>query len=62
MFFFHPRIKAAEVDRKEVLIQHNKKVFNRRIASDLEKIDKINKVLGNGITLSIGKAVGAEHR
>lgn len=58
---FH-RKRVEDLQQKEVLIDRSKNTLTEKIQDDVERINKINKVLGNGITLSIGKAVGAHHR
>lgn len=38
-----------------------KKEFNKKVDKDLEKINRINAVLSNGITLKVFNAVGGKH-
>jgi hypothetical protein len=66
MLFFRKRSHKEiehDIQRKEVLIEHNKEKFHNRVNKDLSSIGKINKVLGNGITLSIHQATsgGVKH-
>lgn len=59
---FHHRERVQRLQHKEVLIEKSQEKFANSVQVDVEQINKINKVLGNGITLSIAKAVGAQHR
>ncbi len=65
MLFFK-RCNHKEIDQsiehKEVLIQRSKEKLNKRVDEDLLSLKKINKKLGNGITLQIHQATtGAHH-
>lgn len=60
LFFSRKSHKEIEQDihHKEVLIEHKKKNLHKRVDQDLNTIKKLNRVLGNGITLSIHQATG----
>lgn len=60
--FFGTKKRKRSFEVKEKLIQHSKTKLADRVAEDVEQIQKINKILGNGITLNIGKAVGVHHK
>lgn len=58
MFFLHNRRQHLEdIQKKEVVIQTRNKKLSKNMDSDLDKLDKLNKILGNGIALYITSAV-----
>lgn len=62
MFFRKKHNKIVEDHKKyqEAEIQKVKLEIHESIDNDLRKIDKINKVLSNGITLQVFHAVGGK--
>lgn len=60
MFFKHKH-HQENLEHKEVLIERKKKELVKTMDSDLEKLNRINKILNNGITLKIYLSTGDKH-
>lgn len=59
MFFLHNRKQHLEdIRQKEAVIQSRNKKLEKSMNSDIDKLNKLNKILGNGIALYITSAVG----
>lgn len=58
MLFIRKKEHEQELYHKEVLIQRSQKKLVQSMDSDLKKLDRLNKILGNGIALYITSAVG----
>lgn len=52
------RKREAAIEAQEVCIEQEKKKFHKAADDNIKKLEKINKVLGNGITLKIYQATG----
>lgn len=61
MILFQRKQHTDNIKKKEVLIEHSKKILVNAMDRDIEKLDKLNKILGNGIALYVVAAVG-KHR
>lgn len=58
---FNFRKKELHIELKEREIQQAKHELHKKIDNDIRNINKLNKVLSNGITLEIYKATGGRH-
>lgn len=56
--FLSRKKHLQELGRKEILIQTSKNKLAAKVDSDLEKLDRLNKILGNGIALYLTTALG----
>lgn len=62
MFLLRNRQRHLEsIRHKEILIQSSKRELDMSMDEDLAKLDKLNKILGNGITLKIYTVTGGRH-
>ncbi len=43
----------GDIQNTEVLIQRSKQKFNERVDSDIHKLEKINRALSNGVSISV---------
>lgn len=58
---FHRKQTVKQIDEKEKAIAEVKKQLHTNNEEYIEKINKINKVLSNGVVLQIFHAVGGKH-
>lgn len=61
MIFRFRRNHKEQIQQKEEAIAEVKKDFSKKVDRDIERLDKINRVLSNGVTLKVFHAVGGKH-
>ena len=58
---FNFRKREHKVTQQEEVIDAKQRQLNRKMDKDIQAFKELNKVLDNGITLEIKKAIGGKH-
>lgn len=58
---FNFRRRERHIDQQEQAIQAEKRKLHAKIERDIRAVERVNKVLSNGITLKIHIATGGKH-
>jgi predicted ATP-dependent serine protease len=59
--FFHRKQTITQIEEKEEAIAKVKKAVHTNMDKDIQKINKINRVLSNGVILQVFHAVGGKN-